>query len=192
MEAGRPGLGLLLGLRRYCIPCLASSRLAAGPRDPRMVGAGDQPAGLHLLRHLGRGWLCRSKQGLSNRPRRGELEHLARRGVFFGMRSRDTLYWSHIEVAASATSSCARACRRADCLTSQDPGPKATSTPRVDSCELHSALANAEAMEYAPLGSGRAKGTGPAATAPLVDPARQPSRLPRQDVAPGPPRGGRR
>src|SRR3954470_5045490 len=37
--------------------------------------------------------------------RRGELEHLARRRVFFGVRSCDNLHWPHIEVAASTTSS---------------------------------------------------------------------------------------
>jgi hypothetical protein len=97
-----------------------------------MVGAGDQPAGLHLLRHLGgRGLRC-SQQWLRDRPGRGELEHLARRGLLPGVRAGHAADRPHAEVAAPATAARARAWRAADARcrrVAYGDGPRAEHRP---------------------------------------------------------------
>ena len=67
-----------------------------------LVGAGGQPARLHLLRDLGSRRLCRSLDRLDDRPRSRELEHGARGGVFPGLRAGDAADEPHFQVTAVA------------------------------------------------------------------------------------------
>ena len=84
---------LLPRLGRDRLRCIVAPRMAwmvAGAGERRMVAAGRQSARLHLLRHLRRRGLRRAVVRLDARPRRGELEHIAGRGVLSRLRARHT------------------------------------------------------------------------------------------------------
>ena len=87
--------------------------LAAGARRAGLVGAGGELARLPVLRHLGRGWPRRSLDGLDARSGGLQLEHVAGRGLFPGLRAGDAAQRSHAEVAALAPTARARASGRA-------------------------------------------------------------------------------
>ena len=81
---------------------------------PRMVGAGGQPARLHLLRDRGDRRLPGPVERLDTRPRRLELEHGARRRLLPRVRRGDAVHRPHRQVAPTAAAPArARARRRA-------------------------------------------------------------------------------
>ena len=80
---------------------------ARGPS--RLVGTIDQPARLHLLRHLGHRRLPRPFNRLAAQPSLGELEHRAGSRVLPDLRARDAPDRPHPQVAAAAAPAQARA-----------------------------------------------------------------------------------
>jgi hypothetical protein len=100
LAARLAGLDLLSGLGSDRLPRLPPPGLAADPRRGGMVATRGQPPQLRLLRDLGRRRLRRSVDRLDARPGRGELEHLARRGVLPGLRARHPAHRENLEDAA--------------------------------------------------------------------------------------------
>ena len=84
----RVRLDLLPDLRRDRLSRLGPARLAARPRPTGLVGAGDQPARLHLLRDLGDRRLPRPFDRLAAQPGLGKLEHRTRSRVLPRLRAR--------------------------------------------------------------------------------------------------------
>src|SRR5262249_3094283 len=94
---------LLRDFGRDRLPRVAArppARMVAGSRRSGVVAACGEPARLHLLRNLGGRRVRRSFDRQHARPGRGELEHLARRCLFLGVRRR--LYCERLDPNASA------------------------------------------------------------------------------------------
>ena len=86
-----------------------AARLAAGARRPGMVGTGDQPARLHLLRDRGRRRLPRPSTGSVLDLACGELEHRAGRRLLPDVRAGHAADRPHPQVTTAAAPARARA-----------------------------------------------------------------------------------
>jgi hypothetical protein len=101
LAAGYPRLDLLPHLRRGRLSRVRAAWLATRPSPFGMVGAGDQPARLPLLRRLSRRRQHPSPSRLTERTGRRELEHIAGSGLLLELRSLHAAHRPYLEVAAA-------------------------------------------------------------------------------------------